>query len=97
MSDETHINLTGPDGRTCDIVPILRHVTLRGLPGFCIHEYKGEYRVSHIETGAYLSRGGTDGEAFVYARRFDKEDLERKIDSTRQELIRLRSMQKQEK
>lgn len=92
-NDATHINLTGKDGRTCDTVPILRHITLVGIPGFCIHQAYGEYRVSHIETGAFLSRGADDGEAFVAARRYKKQEIENKIESTRRELARLRELQ----
>ena len=96
MTDEpTHINIRGKDGRVIESLPILRTVTLRGIPGFCIHAYMGEYRVSHIETGGYLCRGGTDGEAFVIARRFNKEEIEEKIANTRREQSRLRDLQKQ--
>jgi hypothetical protein len=95
MNEPTHIGIRGGDGRILETLPILRTVTLRGIPGFCIHAYKDEYRVSHLETGAYLSRATTDGEAFVNARRFDKEDIERKIARTREELSRLNQKQKQ--
>lgn len=98
MSEPTHIEVRGCDGRVFDALPILRTLTLRGVPGFCIHRYFtddgiDEYRVSHIETGAYLCRGATDGEAFVSARRFDKEEIQKKIDATRKELSRLQVLQ----
>lgn len=100
ISDPTHIGLRGYDGQVWDIVPILRTITLRGVPGFCIHRYitvdsLDEYRVSHIETGAYLTRASTDGEAFVLARKFSKEEIEHKIIKTRRELERLLEHQKQ--
>lgn len=101
MSEPTHIGLRGFDGRVFAQLLILRTVTLRGIPGFCIHRYLtddgeyDEYRVSHIETGAYLCRGKTDGEAFVAARKFDKEDIEHKIIRTRRELERLQEKQEQ--
>ena len=96
MSDDpTHINIRGKDGRVIESLPILRTVTLRGIPGFCIHAYMGEYRVSHIETGGYLCRGGTDGEAFVTARtRFTKEEIVEKIANTLREQSRLKDLQK---
>jgi len=102
MSESTHIGVRGFDGRVFAQLPILRTVTLRGISGFCIHRYitsdgeYDEYRVSHIETGAYLSRAATDGEAFVVARRFSKEEIEHKIIRTRRELDRLQEKQNQE-
>jgi len=54
-------------------VTIIRTVILAGVSGFAIHEYYGEYRVSHIETGALVSTGMDDGEAFVRARSYVKE------------------------
>ena len=101
MSEPTYISLRGFDGRVWDTVPILRTVTLRGIPGFCIYRYPtddgtDEYRVGHMETGAYLSRGSTDGEAFTVARKFSKEEIEHKIIHTRRELTRLLEKQKQE-
>lgn len=101
MSNEpTHIGLRGHDGLVWDTVPILRTVTLRGIPGFCIHRYItddgiDEYRVSHIETGAFLCRAATDGEAFVIARRFSKEEVEHKIIRTRREIDRLQELRSQ--
>jgi hypothetical protein len=100
-TDPTHINIRGIDGLVFNTLPILRTITLRGIPGFCIHRYVtddgeyDEYRVSHIETGAYLTRGATDGEAFIAARRFPKEDIEHKIIRTRRELDRLLENHKQ--
>ncbi len=98
MNDEpTHIDIRGKDGRVIQSLPILRTVTLRGIPGFCIHAYgEGEYRVSHLETGGYLCRGATDGEAFVNARRFSKNEIEEKIINTRREQARLKALQRQE-
>ncbi len=97
MNDEpTHIDIRGKDGRVIQSLPILRTVTLRGIPGFCIHAYMDEYRVSHLETGGYLCRGGTDGEAFVNARRFSKNEIEEKITNTRREQARLKALQRQE-
>lgn len=95
MKEGDTFNLTGHDGRTCYVATILRVVTLRGIPGFAIHEYESEFRISHIETGAYLpkARGDTDGEAFVLARKYDKEDLEEMIAATVRELERLRRHQ----
>lgn len=90
--EPTHIGIRGSDGRVIETLPILRNIILRGVRGFCIHAYMDEYRVSHIETGAYLSRGATDGEAFVAARRFDKDELEEKIRKTRNELTRLNGL-----
>ena len=96
MNDEpTHIDIRGKDGRVIQSLPILRTVTLRGIPGFCIHAYGDEYRVSHLETGGYLCRGATDGEAFVAARRFNKDEIEEKIANTRKEQAQLRALQKQ--
>lgn len=96
MSNEPiHIDIRGKDGRVIESLPILRTVTLRGIPGFCIHAYMGEYRVSHLETGGYLCRGVTDGEAFVIARRYNKEEIENKIAKTRTELSRLKALQTQ--
>ena len=94
-TDPTHINIRGKDGRVIESLPILRTVTIKGVPGFCIHAYMGEYRVSHLETGGYLCRGITDGEAFVIARRFSKEEIEEKVSGTRREQARLRALQKQ--
>ncbi len=96
--ESTHIEVRGCDGRVFDALPILRHVTIRGISGFCIHRYFtddgiDEYRVSHLETGAYLCRAATDGEVFVIARRFTKEELEHKIIRTRRELDRLKELQ----
>ena len=101
MNEPTHIGLRGHDGRVWDMVPILRLITLRGIPGFCIHRYitdegTDEYRVSHIETGAYLCRAATDGEAFVAARRYSKEEIEHKIIRTRRELERLQEKQQEQ-
>lgn len=96
MSEPTHIDIRGKDGRVIESLPILRTVTLRGIPGFCIHAYMDEYRVSHLETGSYLCRGATDGAAFVTARRYSKEEIEEKIVNTRRELSRLKALQKQE-
>lgn len=102
MKDEyINIGLRGYDGRVFATVPILRTVTLRGIPGFCIHQYItddgiNEYRVSHIETGVYLTRAATDGEAFVIARRYSKEEIEHRIIRTRRELERLQELQEQE-
>ena len=102
-NEPTHIGLRGYDGRVFSTVPILRLITLRGVPGFCIHRYitdEGidEYRVSHIETGAYLAltRASTDGESFVAARRYSREDLEHKIIRTRRELERLQEKQQEQ-
>lgn len=97
MSDLTHISVRGFDGRVFDLLPILRTITLRGIPGFCVHQYLTddgieEYHVSHIETGCYLTRGLTDGEAFVAARNFSKEEIEHKIIRTRRELDRLQEL-----
>ena len=80
-SEATHIEVRGCDGRVFATLLILRTVTLKGIAGFCIHRYitddgTDEYRVSHTETGAYLTRASTDGEAFVLARRFSKEEIE---------------------
>ena len=88
-NEPTHIDLRGVNGLVIATVPILRTLTLRGITGFCIHEYEGEFRVSHIETGAYLSRGSTDGEAFVIARRSSREELEIKIRTVSREIERL--------
>ena len=102
MSEPTHIGIRGFDGRVFAQLPILRAVTLRGIPGFCVHRYLtddgeyDEYRVSHVETGAYLSRGKTDGEAFVAARKFEKEEIEHKIIRTRRELERLNEKQQEQ-
>ena len=100
MKEPTHIEVRGYDGRVFDALPILRIVTLKGVPGFCIHRYitddgLDEYRVSHIDTGAFLTRAATDGEAFVIARRFSKEEIEHKIIKTRREFERLLEYQKQ--
>lgn len=103
--ESTHINIRGTDGRVFASIPILRLITLRGIPGFCIYRYItddgiDEYRVGHIETGSYLAltRAATDGEAFVAARKYNKEELEHKIIRTRRELDRLQEeQQKQEK
>ena len=88
MQDPLTIGLRGVNGRIFTTVPILRPITLRGIPGFCIHKYMNEdhsieYRVSFVETGAYLCAGATDGEAFVQARKFDKAELERLVAKTR--------------
>lgn len=97
------IGLRGCDGRVWVEVPILRRVTLRGIDGFCIHRYQDEekgideYRVSHIETGAYLTKGIHDGEAFVFARRYNKEDLERMIHKTILEIESLKRLQERGK
>jgi len=99
MKEEpTHIEIRGHDGRVFASIPILRTITLRGVSGFCIHRYittdgDDEYRVSHIETGAFLCAGQTDGEVFVAARRYDKESIERKVIKTRRELERLAELQ----
>jgi len=53
-------------------VTIIRTVVLAGVSGFAIHEYYGEYRISHIETGALVSTGIDDGEVFVRARAYVK-------------------------
>lgn len=93
MKDTETIGLRGFDGRIWCQLPILRRITLRGVEGFCIHQYEDEYRVSHIETGAYLCRGATDGEVFVAARTFDKAELENKISRTIRELDHLKHLQ----
>lgn len=97
MNDPTQIGIRGRDGRVFRTVPILRAITLKGVTGFCIHEYVDrdtlEYRVSHIETGAYLCGGMTDGEAFVHARRYDRVEIETKVNATRRELARLVELQ----
>lgn len=97
------IGLRGHDGRVWATIPILRRITLRGVDGFCIHRYQDsnnnidEYRVSHIDTGAYLTRGATDGEVFVAARRFDRGELETKISRTVKELDNLKRLQERGK
>lgn len=99
--DPTEIHVRGYNGKVIATFPILRCVTLRGVKGFCIHRYTDEkyddYRVSHIETGAVLTYGDTDGEAFVRARRVNKEELEHKIIRTRREIDRLLSLSKGDK
>jgi hypothetical protein len=102
MSDPTLIDVRGFDGRVFDHLPILRTITLRGIPGFCIHRYVTEdgieeYRVSHIETGGYLTRGLTDGEAFTATRKFSKEEIEHKIIRARRELDRLQELRDRHK
>ena len=93
MNEPTHIGIRGGDGRVFCNLPILRNITLRGISGFCIHQYEDEFRVSHVETGSYLTRAGTDGEAFTQARRFDRVELESKITATRRELKNLGQLQ----
>jgi hypothetical protein len=87
-------NLYGLDGRVCHVATVIRLVTLRGISGFAIHEYEGEFRVSHIETGAFLARGESDGAAFVHARKRDKDWIVNSIEKTKRELARLQDLRK---
>jgi hypothetical protein len=89
MSESTHIGIRGHNGLIIEHLPILRTVTLRGIPGFCIHEYMGEYRVSHIEIGGYLARRATDREAFAAARRYSKEEIENRVEGCKLKLARM--------
>lgn len=65
--------LMGLDWKPLAEVTIIRVFILAGVPGFAIHEYEGWFRVSHIETGALVSEGRDDAEAFVRARAYAKD------------------------